>query len=250
MSDDGQGTRRADVRLPFVPADDNEVLPEPVHDRVEDETPANDEAKPLGKIGKSQPQPAANGMNGNGSGNGSDTGTDIGTGTHKLEAPDPGRLAPPEEAYRKFCRDVLLPAPLKGSEILTAVHQARDATFSAAHAPLRAVIAQTSKLWNKGKDPIHFVFLPGNWIGNETQHEKVRTCIKEWEKYASFHFEEVQPNSDWKTRLGTEVIRVTFYDLPSGGDAGSWSTIGTDTHTVPLDRPTMNFGVSAFILFL
>lgn len=79
MSDDGQGTRRADVRLPFVPADNNEVLPEPVHDRVEDETPANDEAKPLGK---SQPQPAANGMNGNGSGNGSDTGTDIGTGTH------------------------------------------------------------------------------------------------------------------------------------------------------------------------
>lgn len=168
-----------------------------------------------------------------------------------LEAPPIGAKASDEEAARKFCRDVLLPASL-GGEATTALSQARDALASsfstsfstdldATNKPLRAVIAQTNKLWNKGKEPIFYVFLEGSDSGNEIQRNKVRTTIKEWENYGSFRFKEVT-DPTWSATLGSQVIRITFYDKPTGPNAGSWSTIGTDCKTVPMNKPTMNYG--------
>lgn len=163
-------------------------------------------------------------------------------GHNEIEAEPPviGAIASENEALRKFCRDVLLPHA-ESSETRTAINDARDASFSIAGKPLRAVLAPTSKLWNLYKDPIPFVFLPGDWVGNEVQHNKVRQIIKEWEKYGSFAFKEAA-EENWDSRYGNRIIRITFDDREDSEDAGSWSTIGTDCTLVSVKRATMNFG--------
>lgn len=156
------------------------------------------------------------------------------------DKPKLGRRAPDDETFRKHCREVLL-RPAEQSEAPTTVHEVLDARFSTSNDRAQAMFAEATRLWNKGKVPIYYMFLPGPWIGTEYQHAKVRTCIKEWELYGSFRFEEVTEPSKLQSSA-SDVIRITFDSRQDSEDAGSWSALGTDCKLVPLNRPTMNLG--------
>lgn len=223
MSDTGDGT---DALSPIV-----EDLPVP---------PESNDA-PAVNGGEASPSTGADAT----AGNNTDAGKAEVNGRAGNEAeedtpPEVGRRAPEDEALRKFCRDVLLPTA-ESAEPRTALHEARDASFAITSKPLKAVLAQTSKLWNQGKDPIPFVFLPGDWVGNKIQHDKVRQTIKEWEQYGSFTFKEAL-EGDWADKYDNRIIRITFDDRQDSEDAGSWSTIGTDCTLASVKRPSMNFG--------
>jgi len=208
----------ADTNVANAPSTEATALPAGAAD-----TSVNNGADALGLDG--------NRATGNGDGNDNDDGSSL------------NNKVPAEEAERKFCRDVLLPTDDHSSMTPNAVHEAQKNLFTAFNKPFRAVIAETHKLWDNGKDPIKFVFLPGTYKGNDIQHEKVRSTIKEWENYGGFHFQEVtDPGWVAGPLTGNPIIRITFNDLPEGEDAGSWSTIGKDAEKVPINRPTMNFG--------
>lgn len=65
--------------------------------------------------------------------------------------------------------------------------------------------------------------------GTPTQQNKVKTVVKEWEKYANIKFN--------FTPTKTPVIRIAF-----DASSGSWSYVGTDNESIPPNKPTMNLG--------
>ncbi|SPO47202.1 uncharacterized protein PSANT_04890 [Moesziomyces antarcticus] len=135
--------------------------------------------------------------------------------------PKPSNMPSIMSWIRKTCKEVLTPDNLQ-----TAVIQAK---LSSSSSRLDAVFASTSKLWD-GDNPqkIYYGFLPGEFAGNELQQGKVRSVIDEWTWYANVQFIEGK-------NISACDVRIRFNPKD-----GSWSYVGTDSHTLQLQDATMN----------
>jgi serralysin len=91
-------------------------------------------------------------------------------------------------------------------------------------ADIQRMALVTGKKWQPGRT-LTVCFLDGGAV----QKKKVKANAVKWIQFADIKFKFVQGNK--------ADIRISFI-----ADPGSWSTIGTDALTVPLDEPTMNFG--------
>jgi matrixin len=87
----------------------------------------------------------------------------------------------------------------------------------------RAVFVKMS-LWEIGRT-LRCRFLDGD----PAIQEKVRSIAKEWEQHANLKLDFVA--------TGPSDIRISFKEK-----GFSWSTVGTDAHTVQDGEPTMNYG--------
>ena len=96
-----------------------------------------------------------------------------------------------------------------------------DVTQALSHP--EAAVLLTGKRWAVGRT-IKIQFLNGD----PTIIAKVKQVVAEWMEYANLKFVYVNSGGE---------IRINF-----DASGGSWSYIGTDSLTIPKDRPTMNFG--------
>jgi hypothetical protein len=138
------------------------------------------------------------------------------------ETPLPSHLSEPQALPQstEICKEVTAPR-----KKITAV-SARASTTR-----LQAVVGESNLLWPNTLQPIIYRFLDSEFTSEERQirRQKVKTAIKEWEKYAAVKFKE---------QSGEEKadIKITFKD------DGSWSNVGTDCVRKGQDESSMNFG--------
>jgi hypothetical protein len=130
----------------------------------------------------------------------------------------------------KVCIDRLLPEDKLEEAAQKAVAENPDnaphgpASFGVAPLPPRFLALITGKKWRPGRT-LRVRFLGGD----PAVQKKVEQVAHKWEKYANI-----------KLQFGNELnaeIRVAFQ-----AGVGSWSYIGTDVLTMPVNQPTMNYG--------
>ncbi|TFK16663.1 zincin [Coprinopsis marcescibilis] len=91
---------------------------------------------------------------------------------------------------------------------------------------MRATLTNADRLWDNGST-ISFTFVRP--AGTRIQQEKVKTVIKEWERYANIKFQ--------FTTSRSATIRISFDTTD-----GSWSYVGKDILSIQRNWATMNFG--------
>jgi len=89
--------------------------------------------------------------------------------------------------------------------------------------PQPALAALTGKLWQPGRT-LRIAFLDGD----PALQERIAEFAAVWTRHANLHFD--------FTRDPDAEIRISFVK------PGSWSYVGVDALSVPINQPTMNFG--------
>lgn len=100
----------------------------------------------------------------------------------------------------------------------------------------------TDKMWSPGqilRVSIVGAEAPADTVSNELR-AKIQRYATEWSRWGNVRFEFVSDPVVAHIRIRVQTP-ITF-TTAAFGDRGSWSYIGRDALTIPLDQPTMNLG--------
>lgn len=125
----------------------------------------------------------------------------------------------------KICTIKILPEEMQNKANEIAIqenpeNQIRSESFSSDKAEIAIL---KSKKWEPGRT-LRVCFLDGV----KDVKEKVEKYARQWEKHANIKFDFVNDRD--------AEIRISFREK------GSWSYLGTDCLSIPVEQPTMNYG--------